>query len=434
MRQSGDVLNDLGPYPDVVGYDTAIDSDASDPLRDFRARYVFTDSDLIYLDGNSLGRTPVGAAGIVGSLVREEWSDRLIQSWNDGWWDLQLRLGDKLAPLVGAMPGEVIISDSTTVNLYKLAMGAMEAADEGRDRIVTDDLNFPSDVYILEAVARAHGGELVIVPSDGVEGPVTEIETALDSKTALVSLSHTTFQSGYTYDMAAVTAKAHTAGAMVLWDCSHSVGAVPIDFAGSDVDLAVGCTYKYLNGGPGSPAFLYVRSDLQDSLQNPITGWWGHRAPFDLDLDFEPVNGIRRFHTGTMPILSLAAIEAGLDDVLAAAGIGPIRAKSQQLTAYLVEQWRTHLEPLGFGLASPADADRRGSHIALRHDQAWPINRAMIEDAKVVPDFRAPNTIRLGLAPLYTGFVDVHTAVQRIKQVVDEGLHLNHLDDRATVT
>jgi kynureninase len=433
MRQSGDVLKDLGPYPDTAGYDLAIQSDSIDPLREFRQRYLATEPDLVYLDGNSLGRAPHGVVGTVESVVSEEWADRLIQSWNDGWWDLQLRLGDKMAPLVGASSGEVIISDSTTVNLYKLAMAAVDAAGQGRTRIVTDDLNFPSDVYILEAIARAHGGELVVVPSDGIHGPVAEIESAIDDTTALVSLSHTTFQSGYTYDMSAVTDLAHTAGAMVLWDCSHSVGAIPIDFRASQVDLAVGCTYKYLNGGPGSPAFLYVRSDLQDTLNNPITGWWGHRAPFDLDLVFEPVSGIRRFHTGTMPILSLKAVEPGLDDVLVA-GIGAIRAKSELLTSYLVDQWGAHLEPLGFDLASPADPSQRGSHITLRHDQAWPINRAMIVDAKVVPDFRAPDTIRLGLAPLYTGFLDIHTAIQRVKRVIEAKLHLNHLDDKATVT
>lgn len=427
------MLNDLGPYPGESGYDHAVELDATDPLRDFRGRYVVSDSSLIYLDGNSLGRAPNGAAETVDSVMREQWADRLIQSWNDGWWDLQLRLGDKLAPLVGASPGEVIISDSTSVNLYKLAMAAMEAAGEGRTRIVTDDLNFPSDVYILESVARANDGELVIVPSDGVHGPVSAIESVIDDKTALVSLSHTTFQSGYTYDMASVTEAAHAGGAMVLWDCSHSVGVVPIDFTGSAVDLAVGCTYKYLNGGPGSPAFLYVTSDHHVSLHNPIKGWWGHRSPFDMSLEFDPVDAIRRFHTGTMPILSLAAMEPGLDDVLEA-GIGAIRTKSELLTAYLVEQTRTHLEPLGFEMASPSDPERRGSHIALRHEMAWPITRGMIEDAKVVPDFRAPDTLRLGLAPLYTGFVDVHTALQRIKKLVEQGLHLDHLDDRATVT
>lgn len=433
MRQSGDMLSDLGPYPDSAGHDFAVQSDANDPLRQFRGRYVASDPDLIYLDGNSLGRAPARAGGIVDSVVRTEWADRLIQSWNDRWWDLQLTLGDKLAPLVGASLGEVIISDSTTVNLYKLAMAAMSTAGKGRTRIVTDDLNFPSDIYILESVAQAHGGELVVVPSDGIHGPWEEITATLDHETALVSLSHTTFQSGYTYDMAAITQTAHAVGATVLWDCSHSVGVVPIDFTASNVDLAVGCTYKYLNGGPGSPAFLYVRSDLQTTLQNPITGWWGHRAPFELDLDFEPVKGIRRFHTGTMPILSLAAIEPGLDDVITA-GIGAIRAKSELLTWFLVKQWRTHLEALGFGLASPTHPDQRGSHVALRHSQAWPINRAMIEDGKVVPDFRAPDTIRLGLAPLYTGFVDIHTAVQRMKHIVEQGFHLNHLDDQATVT
>ena len=262
---------------------------------------------------------------------------------------------------------------------------------------------------------------------------MADLAASIDEKTALVSLSHTVFQSGYTYDLAEVTALAHEAGAMVLWDCSHSVGAVPIDLAAADVDLAVGCTYKHLNGGPGSPAFLYVRHGLQDELVNPIAGWWSHAAPFDLDLDYRPVAGIRRFHTGTMPILSMAAIEAGLDDVLEAT-VAAIRKKSLALGAYLVDQVSTHLLSLGFDLASPADPERRGAHISVRHPAAWPINLALIERAKVIPDFRAPDTIRLGVSALYTRFVDVHTAVQRTVRIVAGREYEDFSDVVATVT
>ncbi len=286
--------HDPGPFPDSPGYDDAVDLDSRDPLAHFRDRYVHTDPDLIYLDGNSIGRLPTQAAQLVDRVVNEQWGDRLIRSWNDGWWDLQLRLGDKLAPLVGAGPGEVIISDSTSVNLYKLAMAVATAAPPERDRIVTDDLNFPSDVYILEGVAHHTGRQLDVVASDGIHGPVDALTDSIDERTALVSLSHTVFQSGYTYDLDAITALAHDAGALVLWDCSHSVGAVPIDFTAAGVDLAVGCTYKHLNGGPGSPAFLYVRRELQDGLANPIAGWWGHATPFAFDLAYAPVSGNRR--------------------------------------------------------------------------------------------------------------------------------------------
>jgi kynureninase len=272
-------MPDLGPFPDADGYEEAAALDAVDPLGGYRERYVHPDPELIYLDGNSLGRLPVGASEIVDDVVRRQWGDRLIRSWNEGWWDLQLRLGDKLAPIIGAQPGEVMISDSTSVNLYKLAHAAVSAMPDDRVEVVTDDLNFPSDVYILESVARQTGRSLEIVASDGVHGPLEELAGAIDDRTALVSLSHTVFQSGYTYDLAAVTRMAHDAGAMVLWDCSHSVGAMPIDFQSAAVDLAVGCTYKHLNGGPGSPAFLYVRRELQERLSNPVAGWWGHAEP-----------------------------------------------------------------------------------------------------------------------------------------------------------
>jgi len=426
-------LTDLGPYRDIPGYDEAVARDEQDPLSHHRDRYVRPDPDLIYLDGNSLGRLPAKAVDIVTDTVSRQWGDRLIRSWNDGWWDLQLRLGDKLAPLLGARPGEVIISDSTTVNLYKLALAAVAAAPASRDMIVTDDLNFPSDVYILDAVAKRTGRNLDIVVSNGVDGPVGDLAATIDEKTALVSLSHTVFQSGYTYDLAEITSLAHEVGALVLWDCSHSVGAVPIDLAAANVDLAVGCTYKHLNGGPGSPAFLYVREDLQNALENPIAGWWSHAAPFDLDLVYRPVSGIRRFHTGTMPILSLAAIEAGLDGVLEAT-VPAVREKSLAQGAYLVDQVTTHLRPLGFDLASPTDPERRGAHISVRHPAAWPINLALIDRAKVIPDFRAPDTIRLGLSALYTRFVDIHTAVQRTVQVVAGREYEDFGDVVATVT
>ncbi len=425
---------DLGPYPDAPGYERANELDASDPLAGFRDRFVISDSDLIYLDGNSLGRLPTETPARVAEVVGKEWGDRLIRSWNEGWWELQLRLGDLMAPIVGADPGEVIISDSTSVNLFKLAYSAV-AARPGRHKIVTDDLNFPTDVYVLNGVARICGDDhrVETVTSDGVYGPVEALWHSIDEDTALVSLSHTVFKSGYTYDMAAVTARAHELGALVLWDCSHSVGAVPIDFQGSGIDLAVGCTYKYLNGGPGSPAFLYVRSELQDTLENPITAWWGHKEPFAFDLDFSPAAGIRRFHTGTMPILSLAAVEAGIADV-AEAGSEAIHSKSTGLTSFAAELWETELSPLGFEFRSPKDPSSRGAHISLGHQDAWPITRAMIELAAMIPDFRAPANIRLGLSPLYTTFLEVHTAVHRIRRLVADGVHEEFTGVSATVT
>ncbi len=420
-----------GPFPGATGYRQALSADAADPLSRFREEFSFEDPDLIYLDGNSLGRLPRRATGILDEVVADQWGDRLIRSWNESWWDLQVDLGERISPLVGAAPGEVIVSDSTSVNLYKLAMAAVAAA--GKGSIVTDDLNFPTDVYVLGAVARQTGSDLRIVPSDGIHGPVDGFSEAIDGDTTLVSLSHTVFKSGYTYDMEEVTSRAHAVGALVLWDLSHSVGVVPIELGASRADMAVGCTYKYLNGGPGSPAFLYVRSDLHDRFENPISGWWGHANPFSFDLEFHPAEGIRRFHTGTMPILSLAATRAGID-LVSEAGIGAIREKSVALGGYLVGQWEEHLTSLGFELASPTDPGRRGSHISLAHREGWPITRALIELGGVIPDFRAPDTIRLGLAPLYTSFLDVHTAVQRCRLIVEGGHHTGFGGTAARVT
>ena len=423
---------DLGPFPDAEGYDQARRLDDLDPLRAWRDEFVFDDPELIYLDGNSLGRLPKAALEALEEATRRQWGEQLIRSWNAGWWELQLSVGDLLSPLIGASPGEVLISDSTSVNIYKLAEAAIGAMT-GRGKIVTDDLNFPTDVYILDGVARRHGLSLEIVPSDGVLGPVDGLAEAIDENTALVSLSHTTFKSGYTYDLNKVTTAAHEVGAMVLWDCSHSVGAMPVDLGSANVDLAVGCTYKYLNGGPGSPAFLYIRSDLQTKLDSPITGWWGHAEPFAFDLEFQPVEGIRRFHAGTMPILSLVAAEAGITGV-AEAGIPAIRAKSVELSDFLISQWETHLERYGFDLSSPRDVKHRGSHVAISLDEAWPVTKAMIEVGNVIPDFRSPDTIRFGLSPLYTSFADVHTAVQRIKKIVESGAHTAFVNVTATVT
>jgi kynureninase len=299
--------------------------------------------------------------------------------------------------------------------------------------LVTDDANFPTDIYVLRGVAEAMGGTVEVVASEGSHDPVAAIEAVVDDETALVSLSQTAFKTGYTYDLAVVTEIVHRHGARVLWDLSHSVGVMPIDLNGSGADLAVGCTYKYLNGGPGSPAFLFVRHDLQDSLQNPIRGWWGHARPFAFDLEFRPATGIRRFHTGTMPILSLAAVEAGID-VVADAGIDRIRAKSVSLTDFFVKQSEDHLAPLGFELASPREASLRGSHVSLSHPEAWTIDQALIDLGRVIPDFRAPDNLRFGLSPLYNTHLEVHTAVQRLRVIVHSGLHHGFEGREATVT
>ncbi len=409
--------------------------DATDPLSAFRERFVIDDPDLIYLDGNSLGRLPQAAVGRLEEVIHHEWGERLVRGWSEGWFDAPNRVGGKIARLLGARPDEVILADATSVNLFKLGLAAL-LARPGRRTILTDDLNFPSDLYILQGLARLAGGEhrLRVVPSpDGIHGPVEALAAALDEDTALLTLSHTVFKSGYTYDMAALTERAHAVGALVLWDLSHSAGSVVVDLNGAAADLAVGCTYKYLNGGPGAPAFLYVRRDLQPALDNPISGWIGQRDPFDFALDYAPAAGIQRFLTGTPSILSLSAVEPGVD-LLLEAGMARLRERSVRLSEYLIALWEARLAPLGFRLNSPRDPAWRGSHVSLGHDEGLRVNLALIREMKVLPDFRRPDNIRLGIAPLYNTFADIHTAVERLRTVVVDRLYERYDAAGLTVT
>ncbi len=413
----------------------AHEMDAQDELARFRREFVIEEPNLIYLDGNSLGRLPRRTKALVQDYVEHQWGQRLIRGWNEGWLDLSQRIGAKIARLVGAQADEVVVAESTSTNLFKLATAALRARP-GRHKIVTDDLNFPSDLYIFQGIIELldAGHRLKIVRSpDGIHGPVEGLAAAIDHDTALVSLSHTVFKSAYTYDMAAITALAHRAGALTLWDLSHSAGAMPVDLNGANADLAVGCTYKYLNGGPGAPAFLYVRRDLQNELRNPISGWFGQAAPFDFGLDYQPASGLRRMLSGTPPILSLAAIEPGVD-LLLEAGMDRLRAKSMQQTEYLAALYENQLLPLGFQLNSPRDAARRGSHVSLGHPDGWRINRALIEQMRVLPDFRTPDNIRLGVTPLYTSFNDIFHAVQRLRLVAAERRYEQYPSERLAVT
>ena len=409
--------------------------DAEDDLAPFREAFVIADPDMIYVDGNSLGRLPHRTVERMRTAVEVEWGRDLIRGWNAGWYQAPTRVGEKIARLVGAGPGQVVVSDSTSVNLFKLTMSAL-AMRPARDGIVSDVLNFPSDLYILQGCARLLGDRphLHLVPSaDGITVDQQALFDAMDEQTALVALSHVTFKSGFLYEAAAVTERAHQVGALVLWDLSHSIGAVPMELDRWGVDLAVGCTYKYLNGGPGAPAFLYVRRDLQEKALSPIWGWFGQRSPFDFDLEYEPTEGVARFLVGTPPILSLLAMESALD-LLLEAGLERIRRKSVRLTSYLVYLVDTVLAPLGFVLGSPRDPAQRGSHVSIQHPEGYRINRALIEEMRVLPDFREPDNIRLGLAPLYTSFAEVWEAVDRIRRVVEEERYLHHSAERLTVT
>jgi kynureninase len=401
----------------VIPREHAEHLDRSDPLAALRGRFVIDDPDTIYLDGNSLGRLPVATREMLGALV-DEWGSRLVGGWHD-WIDLPERVGDELArAALGARPGEVIVSDSTTVNLFKLASAALDVANDAR-AIVTDAHNFPTDRYVLEGLARQRGLELRLFEPDPVEGPQPEdvARACAGGDVGLICLSHVGYRSGALADVEAITPEA---GVLVLWDLSHSVGVVPIELTEWGVELAVGCTYKYLNGGPGAPAFLYAREELQESLATPIQGWFGQRGQFAMERPYDPEPGIRRFMAGTPPILDLIAVRVGVE-LVAEAGIASLRRKAVALTNLIVELHDERLAPLGFELASPRDPERRGAHVSLRHDEAWPISRAMIERARVIPDFRGPDSIRLGVPPLYTRFVDVWDAVDRLRDLVEHG-------------
>lgn len=409
--------------------------DRQDPLAHMRERFVIDDPTLIYLDGNSLGRLPKAAAELAQEIVLRQWGNRLIRSWGEGWLTTPEQVGAKIAHLIGAQPDEVIVADSTSVNLFKLVIAALRR-QQGRTHIVTDDLNFPSDLYILQGALDLLGKQhsLEVIPSpDAIHGPVAELQARLDEHTALVTLSHTTYKSGYVYDMSELTEAAHAAGAMILWDLSHSVGSVPVDLNAAGADMAIGCSYKYLNGGPGAPAFLYIRRDLQDILRNPLSGWMGQKDLFAFDMEYQPAPGLRHFLTGTPPVISLALIEAGVD-LLLEAGIEQLRAKSVQQSDYLIGLWETELQPLGFRLNSPGDARYRGSHVALGHAEGLRIDQALIHEMSVLPDFRPPDTIRLGIAPIYTTFREIHAGVMRLKQVVTDGLYKKYPTRAPAVT
>ncbi len=412
----------------------AFSMDSQDPLGFMRDRFISRDPELIYLDGNSLGRLPRATITRLQRVVETEWGERLIRGWNEGWFELQEKVGGKIARLLGAEPDEVVVADSTSVNLFKLVISALRAQPR-RQKIVTDDLNFPSDLYVLQgAISLLPGRRIEVVRSeDGIHGPAEQLTAALNDNAALLTLSHTVFKSGYVYDMQALSARAREIGAMTLWDLSHSAGSVPVRLNEDKVDLAVGCTYKYLNGGPGAPAFLYVRRSLQETLGNPIAGWFGQKNMFALDLDYDPESGIRRFLTGTPPLLSLAAVEIGVD-LVAEATMKEIRQKGMSLTEYFIMLYDRHLAPLGFRLNSPRDARYRGAHVSIGHDAGWQINRALIEDMNVLPDFRAPDNIRLGFSPLYTTYTDVHTAVMRLRSIVQDGVWEKYPPDRPVVT
>jgi kynureninase len=390
--------------------------DAEDPLAPYRTRFIGHDDPAIpaYLDGNSLGRPLAASVGRVQELMVEQWGRRLIRGWDEGWLELPRQLGDELGrTALGAAPGQCLIADSTTVLLYKLIHAALSARPD-RKRVVIDRDNFPTDRYVLEGIAADRGLELdwLEVPYDG-GADVELLRSVAGDQTALVVLSHVAYRSGHLADMRAITEAVHDAGALVLWDLCHSVGVVPVELDAWGVDLAVGCSYKYLNGGPGAPAWIYVRREHQQ-LAQPIQGWLGSEDPFGMGQGYRPAAGIRRFASGTPPIIGMTAI-ADMIALIGEAGIGAIREKSKMLTQFALEVTDALLAPHGVVLASPRNPAERGSHLTIDHPAFRQVT-ARLWDRGVIPDYRNPNGLRLGLSPLSTGFEEVYRGVSAIAE------------------
>jgi kynureninase len=406
--------------------------DAQDSLHSLREQFQLP-LGLIYLDGNSLGVLPKTTAARVAEVVTREWGTDLIQSWNKNhWFELPQSVGNKIARLIGAGPGEVVAADTTSINLYKVLSAALNICAEDaptRRQIVSERSNFPTDLYIAEALCKERGFELLLVEPEG-------IAAALTAQVAVLMLTHVNYRTGAMHDMAAVTAAAHAEGALMVWDLAHSAGAVPVDLTAARADFAVGCGYKYLNGGPGAPAFVWVNPMHTDRCWQPLAGWWGHAAPFAFTPDYQPAKGITRYQCGTQPIISLAALDCGLDATLAAeplGGMAALRKKSLSLTDLFIQLVENRCAGHGLGLATPLGHSQRGSQVCLtRSEGAYAIVQALIARG-VVGDFRAgdPSTgsghtgaqdiLRFGFTPLYLGFEDVWNAVEQLRQVLESG-------------
>ena len=405
--------------------------DATDALAPLRSLFAMDRVDaqgVVYLDGNSLGVLPEATPARIREVAEVEWGEGLIRSWNSaGWITLSHRIGDKIARLIGARPGEVAVADSTSVNLHKVLSSAIAVARRGRRHIISERTNFPTDLYIADTLAKQQGFELVLIDD-------VEVSPHLDDRVAVLMLTHVNYRTGYMHDMSAVTRAAHDAGAIVVWDLAHSAGAVPVNLYGKNgpaeaADFAVGCGYKYLNGGPGAPAFAWAHPTHtawmdREHFRQPLSGWLGHAAPFAFSPDYEPALGIARFICGTPPVISLAALECGVDTVLAAdsaGGIAAIRQKSIALTELFIDLVGQRCAGHGLVLASPRDASQRGSQVSFAHPtHAYEIMQALIARG-VIGDFRAPDLLRFGFTPLYTRFVDVWDAVDRLRAVLDSG-------------
>lgn len=388
--------------------------DAADPLAEHTAAFVRDDDVVAYLDGNSLGRPLAALEERFASFIAHDWGSRLIRSWDEGWMRRPFDLGDRIGALVGAGAGQAFVGDSTTVLLYKLVRAAVDAqATTGRTEIVIDDDSFPTDRFVVEGIAAERGLEVRWIEVDRSAGVTPrQVEAAVGERTALLLLSHVAYRSGHVADVEPITRAAHDAGALVLWDLCHSAGVIPTELDAWGVDLAAGCTYKYLGGGPGSPAFAYVREGLQSSLAQPIQGWMGAADVFAMGPRFEPAPDLRRFASGTPPVLATVALEA-MVELLEQVGIDAVRDKSVALTDFAEEALAAHVLPLGARLASPSAGPSRGSHLTVTHPAFREVTERLWARG-VIPDFRGPDGIRVGLSPLSTTFAEVELGVAAI--------------------
>jgi kynureninase len=396
----------------MISREACVARDALDPLRGLRERFAIPEG-LIYLDGNSLGPMPRAAAGVLNRTIEQEWGHDLIRSWNSaGWFDMPLRLGDRVGALIGATPGQTVVCDTTSINLYKAIHAALGLRPD-REIIIAESESFPTDLYIIEGAMKSAGRPMQrrLI---GADGP--SIEALLDRNVAVVVLSHVNYRTGALHDIAAVTRQIHDAGAVVVWDLCHSAGVIEINFDRHAIDFAVGCTYKYLNGGPGSPAFISVAKAHQAAAQHPLSGWWGHAAPFAFDRTFRPNEGIKRFLCGTPPIISLRGVEVALD-AMEGVEIAALRQKSLALTGLFMARVAALLPQLE--IATPAQPGSRGSQVAIAFDNGYAVIQAMIERG-VIGDFRAPDIMRFGFAPLYIRFADVWDAAEILARCIQE--------------
>lgn len=410
--------------------------DAADPLAEYRARFFTADDSLIYLDGNSLGRLPLATRERLRTAVDEEWGGDLVRGW-DRWITLARDAGDVLATgVLGVDPGEVLLCDTASINLYKLAVAACDARP-GRTVIVTDDDNFPTDQYVLQGVAHARGMRLEVIKSDLDTGVTADdvrraIAACPAGSVALVSLQHVAYRSGAKADMVAITRLVQEAGAVMLWDVCHAAGSVPTPLRESGAEMAIGCTYKHLNAGPGAPGFLYVRRDLHEQLRQPIWGWFGQANQFDMAFDYDPVRTVERFLVSSTPVLGGYAAWEGAK-LTAEAGVERIAAKGAALGDFAIDLFDAWLAPLGLRLASPREAERRGAHVTVHHEAAWQICQAW-KAAGIIPDFRTPDRLRIGFAPLYTTFAEVHEAFDRLRRIVSSGDYRDFPVERTRIT